>query len=439
MPDEPATTNIAPALPQASRLRRWAHRLTAFFVGQGLVQVLNLATGFLLIRWLSVNDYAVYSVVTGFQASAGMLVELGLGSSIVALLAGRTDPVVVGGYIRSTRHYRNRFFLFLLPVIVVAFPVLTFRQGWGWSLTGWLLAAILVSIYYQSWASYYSVPLLIHHELALYYRTPSLLGVARLGISLVLHLTALLTAMASVWLSAFSTVAQGWFYRWHVARHIVEPPESDPAKNREVLLYIRPLIPSVIFFALQGQINVLLITWFGKAQSIAEVGALGRLGQVFAMLGAFNNVIIAPAIARTPNGRLFRRYLQVLGGAVGVSATLASAAFLFPRLFLWLLGSKYNHLEHEIGWMMVSSCIAYLGGVMWTMHSARKWIFTWGVWSYIGAVVLTQIAGLVLMDLSTTRNVILFSVFSSLATLLIQVAWGIVGFWAKKRASRREV
>lgn len=402
-----------------------------------MVQILNLATGFFLIRWLRVDDYAMYSVATGFQGTVGILVELGLGSSIVALLAGRTDPQVVGGYIRSTRHYRNRFFLFLLPVIFVAFPVLTLRQGWGFPLTAVLLAAILVSLYFQSWASYYAVPLLIHQELALYYRTPSLLSATRLGVSFLLHLLSLISAVASVWLSTLSTVAQGWFYREHSAQHIAEPRESDPAKNREVLNYIRPLLPSTIFFALQGQISILLITWFGKENSIAEVGALGRIGQLFVMLAAFNSVIIAPAIARVSRRLLLRRYSQVLAGALVISGVLVGSALVFPDAYLWLLGHKYEHLRGELAWMMVSSCIGYLTGVLWTMHSARKWIFTWGVWTYIGSVVLTQIAGLVFMDLSTTRNVILFSVFSSLATLLVQVAWGISGF-ATRAESRTE-
>ena len=418
-----------------ARLRRWVHRLTAFFVGQGMVQILNLATGFFLIRWLSVDDYARYSVATGFQGTVGILVELGLGSSIVALLAGRTDPQVVGGYIRSTRHYRNRFFLFLLPVVLIAFPVVTSRQGWGFSLPAVLLAAILVSLYFQSWASYYAVPLLIHQELALYYRTPSLLSATRLGVSFLLHLLSLLSAVASVWLSTLSTVAQGWFYREHSARHIAEPQESDPAKNREVLNYIRPLMPSTIFFALQGQISILLITWFGKENSIAEVGALGRIGQLFVMLAAFNSVIIAPAIARIPRSLLLRRYCQVLAGAVLVSGIMVGLAVAFPAAFLWLLGHKYEHLRGELGWMMASSCIGYLTGVMWTMHSTRKWIFSWASWAYIGTVLLTQIAALALMDLRTTKSVLIFSLFSSLATLLVQVVLAFVGFVLVRRES----
>jgi hypothetical protein len=187
-------------------------------------------------------------------------------------------------------------------------------------------------------------------------------------------------------------------------------------------------MPSTIFFALQGQISIFLISWFGRAESIAEVGALGRIGQLFIMLGAFNSVVIAPNIARISRQLLPRRYIQVLVGAVAVCCALIGLALVFPGVFLWLLGHKYEHLRSELPWMMASACVGYVTGVMWTMHSARKWIFSWGVWTYIAAVVLTQIAGLLYMDLSTTTGVILFGLYSSFATLAVQIAWAIFGF-----------
>jgi O-antigen/teichoic acid export membrane protein len=406
--------------------------LTTFAIGQGSVQILNLFAGFLLIRWLSVSDYAAYSLVTGFQGTVGVLVELGLGGSIIALLAGRTDPSAVGRYIRSTRHHRNRFFLLLLPVIAAAFALLTFRQGWSGSLTVIFLAAILVTIYFQSLATYYSVPLLVHQRLNLYYRTPAMLGAARLAVYLVLKAASLLSYVTAVFVSTLATLAQGWFYKQQSAPHVVEPAEPDPATNREVLDYIRPLIPSTLFFAFQGQITILLISWFGQTQSIAEVGALGRIGQLSVMLGAFNGVVIAPFIARTSRKMLSRRYCQVLAAAFATSLALLSTAILFPQLFLWLLGNKYEHLEQELGWMMLGACLSYVTSVMWTMHSARKWIFHWGVWSYIAAVIVTQVAGIVFMDLGNTRNVILFSVYSASATLLVQAGWGAAGFVSER-------
>jgi O-antigen/teichoic acid export membrane protein len=409
-------------------LSRWASRLAAFVVGQGLVQALNLATGFFFVRWLTVQDYAAYSLVMGFQGTLGILVELGLAGSITALLAGRTDPIAMGRYVRSARHFRNRFFVILLPIILVLFPVLAHRQGWSWLLTANLVAGTLIALYFQGMASYYSTPLIVHQQLCRYYQTSTLAGAARLVCSFVLQLLALLTAPVAVWINSLATLAQGWLYKRQSAKLAIEPSTADPATNREVLDYIRPLIPSSIFFAFQGQIVIFLISWFGQARNIAEVGALGRIGQLFVMLAAFNGVVIAPLVARLSREMLARRYVQILGGAALVAGGLMSVSLFAPGLLLWILGAKYAHLQAELGWMMLSASVTYITGVMYTMHAARKWVFSWAVWMYIAVVLIVQLCGIAFMDLSTTRGVLHFAAITAIATIAVQVIWAVYGF-----------
>lgn len=415
--------------------RRWAKRLATFFAGQGALQVLNLLNGFLLIRCLSVKDYAIFSLVTGFQGAVTILVDVGLGSSIVALLAGRTDKHVIGGHIRSTRRYRDRIFLVLLPLIGVAFSLLSSQQGLGWPSTALFLAAILVTLYFESWTAFYSVPLMVHQEIGLFYRIPSVLTAIRLILNLSLYALSALSSWTAVWLGSIAVFFQGWLYKRQSAHYIAEPAASDPAINRQVLDYIRPLVPSTVFFALQGQIGIFLISWFGDAHGMAEVGALGRLAQLFVMLGAFNTVIIAPNIARIPRTLLPRRYFQVFAGACAVCLALLGASAFAPEALLWVLGQHYLHLHNELIWMTGSACLSYLTGVLWTMHSARQWIFTWGVWSYILVVLVAQILGVTFLDLSTTRNVLVLSTLGSLAALLVQLVWGFVGFSQEGRPS----
>ena len=402
--------------------------MTAFFVGQGSVQLLNLLTGFLLLRWLSVSEYAWFSLVNGFQSTVALLVDLGLSGSIVALLAGRTDEQVVGRYIRSVRHLRLWLFAILVPAIILAFVALATRQGMGPLLTTVLLGGIVTSLYFQTWTAAYSVPLLVHQKLRLYYRVPTLLGALRLLVSFGLHMMATLTAWMSVCISALNTLAQGWCYRREAAPQVAEPASSDPETNREVLGYIRPMIPGSVFFALQGQITIYIISWFGQTSSIAEVGALGRLAQLFVLLTAFNSVVIAPNIAKLPAHMLPRRYMQVLAGAVGISLSLLATGFLVPDWLLWLLGKKYAHLRPELVWMLGAACIDYISGCMWTMHSARRWVFSWCVWAYIGVVLSVQILGVSFMNLSTTHSVLVFSLGTAAATNLVHWGWAIYGF-----------
>jgi O-antigen/teichoic acid export membrane protein len=410
------------------RLRRWARRLFTFFVGQGLVQFLNLATGFLLIRWLSVNDYAVYSLVSGFQGTVGVLIELGLGGSIVALLAGRTEKHILGGYIRSTRHYRNKFFFYLLPAIAISFAILAMRQGLVWWMTAILLGAILTAIYFESWTAYYSVPLMVHQDLQTYYRTPAMIGGVRLVTSFLLHAVSALSAWLMALMNSAGMIVQGWSYRQDARRHIIEPTDADPSTNREVMEYIRPLIPGTAFFAIHGQITIFLISWFGQARDVAEVGALGRLGQLFLLLAAFNSVVIAPNIAKIPRVRLASRYAFFLAGAIAVSVALLVTSAWLPQVLLWIIGPKYLHLRTELIWTIMASCLGYVCSVMWTMHLARKWTFAWGVRAYIIAVVLVEICGIAFMDLSTAVGVIRLSAYTALATFAVLIAWAIHGF-----------
>jgi hypothetical protein len=220
----------------------------------------------------------------------------------------------------------------------------------------------------------------------------------------------------------------GISYRYSAAKFIDKTEKNDPAISKEMLSYISPLIPGVIFTAFQGQIALALISVMGQTQNIAEVAALGRLGQIFVLLGAFNGIVIEPYISKVNRKDLSKRYFQILGMTIVVASMICVIGFAFPQPLLWLLGSKYQNLETEVGWVVAGACLNYVGGVMWTMNSARKWIYWWVSFAYIGMVIITQLGCLILMDLSTTLGVIHFSLISTLAVVFIMIAQAIFGF-----------
>src|SRR2546429_7619042 len=83
----------------SSRVQRWAGLITSFLAGQGLIQLLNVVTGFLLLRWMSVESYAQFSIAFGFQSMLQWLVDLGTVGAIVALVGNRgKEREVVGKY-----------------------------------------------------------------------------------------------------------------------------------------------------------------------------------------------------------------------------------------------------------------------------------------------------------------------------------------------------
>jgi O-antigen/teichoic acid export membrane protein len=410
-------------------VQRWAGLITSFLAGQGTVQLINLITGFFLLRWMSIESYAQFSIAFGFQSTLQWMVELGATHSIIALTGDRgKDKEIVGRYIRSAIYFRKRLFLAAVPLAIIAFPLVTSKHHWDWRIQLLLFISIVSALFFQGFASYYSAPFLINQRIKQYYQPQIFTSIARLAVCFLLRFASLLTSWASAWTNSAVIAVNGWLYRRKASDLVSVPKQADPKCNREMVNYILPALPWLIFSAFQGQISLLLITIFGQTRNIAEIAALGRLGQLFLVLGAFNSIVIAPYIAKVARPQLARRYFQILSGAFTISIFLTAISFIFPEPLLWILGDKYQNLRVEIGWAVAMSCVGYVNTVMMTMHSARKWIYWW--WGSLNIItsIIIQIICIFLFDLSSTLNVLYFSLVATLATFAMLILGGVYGF-----------
>lgn len=408
--------------------KRWTTLIFSFLAGQGAVQLLNVISGFLLLRWLNVEAYAQYSVAFGFQTTLGMLVDLGFSGSIIALVGDRgSEKEVVGAYIRSAKYFRNRLFAVIIPLSVIAFPLVTSKQDWDAMTQLLLFISVIASLFFQGWAAYYSPPLLIHQQLKQYYQPQVVSAVGRMVLCFILYLISALTSWTTAWVNSAVFAVNGFLYRRSTTSLITEPRSSNPQINSEMIRYLSPLIPVAIYTAFQGQISLILITIFGRTESVAEVAALGRIGQLFFILTAFNSVIIAPRIAQVARRDLAKKYFQTFGVALTFAAILSFIAFLFPQPLLWLLGSKYQNLRSAIVWVVLSSSFAYLANVLNTMNMSRKWIYWWSSVFEISLIVIVQLICMTVMDLSTTIQVIYFSLIVTAAYTALHFLIGIYG------------
>lgn len=413
----------------SSRVQRWAGLIVSFLAGQGTVQFINLITGFFLLRWMSIESYAQFSIAFGFQNTVQWMVELGATHSIIALTGDRgRDKETVGRYIRSALYLRKRLFLAILPVAAIAFPLVIAKHHWNWHIQLLLFISVASALFFQGFASYYSTPFLVNQKLNQYYQPQIFTSIARLIVCFLLRFASLLTSWATAWTNSAVTAVNGWLYKRKASDLVSVPTQADPDCNREMLNYMLPALPWLIFSAFQGQISLLLITIFGQTRNIAEIAALGRLGQLFLVLGAFNSIVIAPYIAKIARPQLARRYFQILGGAFAVSIFFSVVSFVFPEPLLWILGDKYQNLRVEIGWAVAVSCVGYINTVMITMHSARKWIYWWWGSLNIIASIIIQIVCIFLFDLSSTLNVLYFSLVTTLTTFAMLIVGGAYGF-----------
>jgi len=408
---------------------RWIAALKAFFVGQSLLQVLNAVTGLLLVRWLPVEAYAQYTLANAFQVSAQQFVEFGIGGALIALVGSDTaNRKRLGRLIAAGMGLRRKMVWIVGTVVAIGFPVWFASKGWPLGTGIVFTVSILGYIVVSGWQVYYTPPLTIHRELGAIYKISLSSSLARLAANAAAHFSGLLSAPVASFLNLAAHAASGLGLKKASRRHIVPPLGPVESERRELLDYARPILPGVVFAAFQNQISVFVAAIFGGGETIAEVGALGRLALILGLLSAANGQLIAPFIARQPRSLLAARYLLVVALAIGGALGIFAAVWFFPGLFLALLGPNYSDVGSSLLLMVAGSSIGYLNGVLWTLNSSRKWIFSWMPWVSIPGTLAVQAACVMSFDMSTSEGVFAMGLIVSVFILLTRVAVAIRGF-----------
>ena len=413
-----------------SSAARIGKRLSTFVGGQSAVQLLNAATGLALLRLLPKSEYAIYAVALGIQGMIGILTDIGFGSAILALVGTRyQDKKLLGSYIKAASFIRRS--LLTIVTVIAILVIAIFRhsrfEGHGSHEVAFLAGAVLVTVQFQAWASYYEAPQLLNNRLVAYYSPQIVCAALRIVIAFILYYTHTISSTTMVLANTVSIVIMGVSYRI-LARPWIEVPHALSREHaREMIRYLMPLLPLYLYAALSGQISLFLITVFGHVGQIAEVAAAGRIGQLFLLLSSSNAVLVTPLFARTPRSSFMRRYAYTMA-IVGVVALLvAGSARLFPGIYLFILGAKYSNLTYQVQLVVYTAAIGYISGAMWAVATARKWVFWWSGTLQVAMVGITQVVSASLLPLNTSQGVLMMGIYTGLAAVGVQVAYLVFG------------
>jgi O-antigen/teichoic acid export membrane protein len=404
------------------RGHRIARILATFFLGQGALQGVNIIAGLYLVRTMSIEAYAQFGLAVGFQQTVGLLMDLGFTSTIIPLVGDQGDnKVLVGKYVRAAKHLRDRTFWILSPIAMIAFFAIMRRHRWSWISEVLLMGSVLLSVYSGGKVSYYSAPLFLYGRLKDFYLPQTLSALGRLGVFWTMRVAGALTGWTAAVVTALNLTLNGEILQKVSRSHVEWPEEDDPKIDREVIRYVLPAIPALVFGAFQLQSSVFLIGIFGQSVSIAQISALSRLSQIFSIFTIFNTVVVEPAMARLPQAKVLSRYIILILIALLACTPIVLVAFLAPGPVLWLLGSKYEGLRDVVGWAMLASSVNYISMLLWIMNRARKWVFWSGTILEISLTLLGQALFIVMHGVRTTHDAVFFSLLSAFGPLLTHI------------------
>lgn len=395
---------------------------------QGLVQLVGFASGILLLRHLDQNEYAYFTIANTMQGTINVLADMGISIGLISI-GGRVwqDRHRFGQLIVTANHFRRRLGTAAILVVTPILYWMLTRNGASSSYAAVLIVVILLGLFAQFSLGVLGVVPRLRSDVSRIQRidlTGALARFAALAGCMFLFLNAGMAALVG----SMAFFLQYWMLRKYVAQ-VVDLGAPENAEDRTAMIgFIKNQAANAVFFCLQGQITIFLISFFAsRASSVAEVGALGRLAMIFTGLGQLLMNIFVPAFARCQSAaRLRLQYLAIVGIVAGSCAAVIAAAAFFPNQFLFVLGNKYSHLQHELLLMVAGTVINMLTGTLWVLNASKAWVA--GSWIYIPLTLATQIVLIPYIDFSNVSQVLIFNLISAVPNLLLNMCLSYRGF-----------
>ena len=429
-----------PALDESSTplIRRALHRAKVvgnFAFVQGVVQLIGFGSGILLVRWLDQREYAYFTIANTMQGTISLLADIGVSVGLVSI-GGRVwhDRHRFGELINTGLSLRKRLGVIAIVAVTPILASMLLRNGAPISYTALLIAIVLAGISVELSTGVLAIVPRLRSDISLIQRIDLTGAIIRLCLLLLLTFV-FLNAGIAVAAATATLFLQYTLLRRYVGKVVDLGAPQNAQDRREIIRLTRHLAPNAVFYCLQGQITIFLISFFAhRVSAVAEVGALGRLAMIFTVLSNLLANVFVPAFARCHERRKLRwLYAAIAGGVVAFSLVVLLAAEFFPREFLFILGNKYAHLHRELLLMVGGAVAGALTGTFWALNAAKAWIT--GSWLYIPLTLVTQIALIPYTDFSSVSGVLIFNLLSSIPNLLLNIALSYRGFRSLRLAS----
>jgi hypothetical protein len=433
-PISPPLLNEA-ATPLIRRALQRAKVVGNFASIQVVVQLIGFASGILLVRRLDQREYAYFTIANTMQGTINVLADIGISVGLVSI-GGRVwqDRHRFGQLITTAQRLRGKLGALAMVGVTPVLYLMLVRNGASVTYSLAIIALILGGLLVQLSIGVLGVIPRLRSDVRVIQNIDLFGSIARLVV-LVALVFVFLNAGVAVAVGSAALLLQYWMLRRYADR-VVDLHAPENAEDRAAMVgFIKHLAANAAFYCFQGQITVFLISFFGtKTSSVAEIGALGRLAMIFAVLSHLLTNIFAPAFARCQDPRKLRlQYVAITGGVAAFSAVVVGAAAFFPNEFLFVLGNKYSHLHRELLLIVASAVINALTGTFWALNASKAWIA--GSWIYIPLTLATQIALIPSTDFSSVTSVLMFNLISALPNLLLNLVLSVRGLYRLPQAA----
>ncbi|MGY2134558.1 polysaccharide biosynthesis protein [Hymenobacter sp. HD11105] len=397
--------------PRYIKVLEWGKLVAITGSAQALVQALGLIGGILVIRLLPTKEYALYTLANTMLGTMCVLADGGITAGVMSQ-GGKVwqDREKLGIVLATGFHLRKRFAIGSLLIATPILVMLLRHHGSSWLMSGLIIAALVPAFITALSGTLFEVAPKLHQDISTLQKTQIVANVGRLTLLAVTifsfpwaYLAILASSIPQIWantkLRKFSSTYADW--RQH----------ADPTVGKEIMVFVKRIMPGAIYYCLSGQITLWLISIFGSSNAVAQIGALGRLAMVLTLISVLFNTLILPRFARLPKSGhlLLTRYLQIQIGLITIGAIIVLIVWAFPAEVLWILGKDYANLETEVVLNVINGCLGVILGASFSICTSRGWAINPLI--SIPITIGTIICGIMLFDISSLSGILLMNIF----------------------------
>lgn len=355
-------------------------RAGIFLTGNVAAQGLSAVTGLLLARWLSVPDYAVYTVFITIMGAISVVTKGGVHLGFTGILGRHwPDRQRASEAVTAMHQVRRKISVFMLPPIALLSGVLVYRAQESLVLTVAVLVALLVFWAADMRSRIVDQVLFFNHQTGRVQWLDTSLAALRLVAIGCLFFVGTLDIYAAVAIAALVAVfrvppIQKWVAEVLPARHVA----AIAPDVREMTDGAKRQAPVEVFYVMQGQLVLLTLALWGSAADTAGYGALTRIAQLLLPVQAFTYAFCVPYFSRSTD-HLVQKFFRMVAllALPGLSLMVVVAAA--PHWVLQLIGPQYTGLETELLWATFATTITSIAGNAWSLVAHRGWL----KWSWI--------------------------------------------------------
>lgn len=412
--------------PKYDAVLNWGKLISITGSAQLVVQIVGFVCGILIIRLLSVQEYAYYTLANTMLGTISILADGGISSGLMAQ-GGKVwnDKTELGKVLSTGLDLRKKFAFLSLVIAVPILFYLLIHIGAGW-ITALLVVAAMIPAFFAALSdSLLEIIPKLHQSIVPLQKNQLAVGVGRLALTAI-------SMFVFPW-AFIAILAAGLPRIWgnidlrKIAYGLAdEHQKPDKEVRKEILTLVKRIMPTSIYYCVSGQITIWLISIFGNATSVAQIGALGRLSVMLTLVNVVINTLIIPRFAKLNFDKkiLLLRFLQIIGILTFLLLLLCIIVYLFPTPILWLLGDSYKGLPFELFLSVAGSCIALLSGIAFSLYSSKGWAIPPLVVISINLFSIIVLASI--LDLTSIKGILFLNIGVSLVAFLQTFIFGIL-------------